>query len=674
MNRSKALLFISLLIITSVTLAQDVKYGKVSKKELEEKFYPQDTSANAVVLYKKRRTYYEYTGTSGWSLITVVHERIKIYNKDGFENATIKVPIYGRSGKNEMFGVKAYTYNLEGGKVEKTKLSKSDIFDEEITENWTSKNFTMPNLKEGTVIEWKYTITSPYYSNISDVICQYDIPIKYMEFKIKIPEFFVFKFLPSRYYPIKVKQSNVLRKLNYSYRTGKNDAYTNATTTLNHETVDVNEKIFSSVTKNIPALKEEPHVNNINNYRAKINLEMTAYIPKYGSHEYFNNSWKDVTQTIYESSRFGDQLNKKNHFSDDLSPLIADKKLPDEKMMAIFQFVKNKIKWDGTYGKYCSSKGVKNAYKEGIGNVADINLTLIAMLREAGLHANPILVSTRSNGIKLFPTTEGFNYVIAGVEKNGEVVLLDATEKYSLPNVLPLRDLNWEGRLIREHGSSTTVSLYPKKYNTKITKLSTKLERDGMISGTMITSYSNLNALEYRDNYANLDEEEIISKIEAENNAIEVENFRLNNKTKISKPVVEMIKFSSDGQVDVIGDKIYISPLLFLSLNENPFKQEERLYPIDYGSAWKNETAVAIQIPEGFSIESTPEDFSLVLPNNLGTYKMKTEVINNKITVISQTKINSAIIGANHYKILKDLYKQAIDHQLEKIVLVQSKP
>ncbi len=673
MNKSKVLLFISLLIITSVTLAQDVKYGKVSKKELEEKFYPQDTSANAVVLYKKRRTYYEYTGTSGWSLITVVHERIKIYNKDGFENATIKVPIYGRSGKNEMFGVKAYTYNLESGKVEKTKLSKSDIFDEEITENWTSKNFTMPNLKEGTVIEWKYTITSPYYSNISDVICQYDIPIKYMEFKIKIPEYFVFKYLPSRYYPIKVDQSNVLRKINYSYRT-KDDNYANAKTTLNNETVDVNEKIFSSVAKNIPALKEEPHVNNINNYRAKINLELTAYIPKNGSHKYFNNSWKDVTQTIYESSRFGDQLNKKNHFSDDLSPLIADKKLPDEKMMAIFQFVKNKIKWDGTYGKYCSSKGVKNAYKEGIGNVADINLTLIAMLRETGLHANPILVSTRSNGIKLFPTTEGFNYVIAGIEKNGEVILLDATEKYSLPNVLPLRDLNWEGRLIREHGSSTTVSLYPKKYNTKITKLSTKLERDGMISGTMITSYSNLNALEYRDNYANLDEEEIISKIEAENNAIEVENFRLNNKTKISKPVVEMIKFSSDGQVDVIGDKMYISPLLFLSLNENPFKQEERLYPIDYGSAWKNEIAVAIQIPEGFSIESTPEDFSLALPNNLGTYKIKTEVVNNKINVVSQTKINSAIIGANYYTILKDLYKQAIDHQLEKIVLVQSKP
>jgi hypothetical protein len=48
---------------------------------------------------------------------------------------------------------------------------------------------------------------------------------------------------------------------------------------------------------------------------------------------------------------------------------------------------------------------------------------------------------------------------------------------------------------------------------------------------------------------------------------------------------MEMLKFSRDNQVDIIGDKMYISPLLFLAVGENPFKQEERLYPIDYGSA-----------------------------------------------------------------------------------------
>ncbi len=332
------------------------------------------------------------------------------------------------------------------------------------------------------------------------------------------------------------------------------------------------------------------------------------------------------------------------------------------------------MKWNKINSLYTSNQGIKKAYKDGVGNVAEINLTLVAMLREAGIEANPILVSTRSHGISLYPTKDGYNYVIAGVEVFNNVILLDATEKYSSPNVLPLRVLNWKGRLIREHGSSTTIDLYPKKFNIESIKLSTKLDEEGSISGLKITTYNNLNALQYRKNYAYLAEDDLISKLEIENNDIEIEKFRISNKNNVSKPITEMIKFSRDNQVDIIGDKMYISPLLFLTVHENPFKLEERLYPIDYGSAWKKDVFIDIEIPDGYTLVTKPEDLSFELPDNLGTYKLKTELVNNKINVISQTKINMAIIGASHYKILKDLYKQIIDKQLEKIVLVKGQP
>ena len=662
-----ALVLITILFVTPNITAQEVKFGKVTKKELEEKFYPNDTTVNAVVLYKKRRTYYDYDGTTGWVVKTEVHERLKLYNKDGFQNATKKVRLYTQGGNDEKFSIKALTYNLEDEKVQKTKLEKSGIFKEEMSENWRSRNFTLPNLKDGSIVEWKYTIASPYYFNISDVICQYNIPIKYLDVKIQIPEYFEFKYLPSRYYPLKVNKSRVSKNYIFSYRTADGIAKTKS----NRGEERIMENIYETKLKNIPALIDEPYVNNINNYRAKIDFEITAYKPKYGIPKFYNTTWKDVTKTIYESQYFGTQLDKKNHFKDDLESITSGLKSQNEKITAIFQFVKNKIKWNREYGKYVSIEGIKKSYKEGVGNVAEINLTLVAMLREAGIPANPILVSTRAHGIPVFPTKSGYNYVIAGVETSNEVILLDATEKYSMPNLLPLRALNWKGRLIREHGSSTEVSLYPNKYNTKKIKLSTKLDSEGTIAGMMVTAYNNLNALQYRDNYASLTEDDLISKIENKNNGIKIEKIRLNNKTDLSKPIIEIVKFTRDNQVDIIGDKMYISPLLFLTKSENPFKQEERLFPIDYGSAWKNDISIAIEIPEGYTMASKPEDFSLVLPDNLGTYTLKIDVIGNKINVFSQTKISAPIIGANHYKTLKDLYKQAIDKQSEKIVLVQ---
>ncbi len=673
-----ALLLITALFITSNITAQEVKFGKITKKELEEKFYPNDTTADAVVLYKKRRTYYDYDQTvGGWLVKTEIHERIKLYNKDGFENATKKVKLYTQGGDDESFSIKAYTYNLSGGKVVKTKLEKKGIFKEKINKYWKSKNFTLPNLKDGCIVEWKYTISSPYYFNISDVICQYYIPIKYLDVKIEIPERFDFKYFPSRYYPLNVNTSKFNKSitLSNSNRSGGTGFTSGPTkTTVSYDKVEIPGIKYTLIKKNINALKEEPYVNNMNNYRAKIEFEIMAYRPTNGIPKFYNTTWQDVTKTIYESQYFGEQLNKKSHYKDDLANITTGITSQNEKITAIFQFVKSKIKWNEEYGKYVSITGIKKAYREGVGNVAEINLTLVSMLKEVGLKASPILVSTRAHGIPIFPTKDGYNYVIAGVETKNGVILLDATEKYSTPNVLPLRDLNWEGRLIREHGSSTTVSLYPSIYNTKRIKLSTKLDSEGTITGMMMTTYTNLNALQYRDNYASLAEDDLISKIESKNNAIEIEKIRLNNKNDFSKPIIEIVKFTRDNQVDIIGDKMYISPLLFLTINENPFKQDERLFPVDYGSAWKKEIAITIQIPEGYSIASKPEDFSLTLPDNLGAYTLKTEVVNNKINVISKIKINAAIIGANHYKTLKKLYKQAIDKQLEKIVLVQGQP
>ena len=45
------------------------------------------------------------------------------------------------------------------------------------------------------------------------------------------------------------------------------------------------------------------------------------------------------------------------------------------------------------------------------------------MLNKAGFKASPVILSTRSNGIPIFPTIDGFNYVIAAIEIENDFVL-----------------------------------------------------------------------------------------------------------------------------------------------------------------------------------------------------------------------------------------------------------
>ena len=641
----KLVIVIIVLLISNQIYAQDYNFGKVSKKELEEKYYPLDSSANAAILYKNRKTYYNY-GSGGAYLMSEIHMRIKIYNPEGFKYGTNKINIaFSKSEKESVNGLKANTYNLVGGKVEITKLDKKDIFKEGKDKFNRELKFTMPNLKEGSVIEWKYTLRSPFYTSIDDMVIQYEIPVKKYVGKVTLLEYFKFNKRQKGHFYFQIKE------------VAKNN--------LQYGTVD---KQYIVDVDNIPALKKEAYVNNINNFRAGIVFEVSQLeIPGF-AYESFSNNWEDITKNIYKSSKFGGELNKKGLLKDEMSTLKNELTSIPEKIVGGLEYVKAKVKWNGYLGKYCHD-GLKHACKTNVGNSAEVNLLLVSVLRNLGLNANPVLLSTRKNGIPLMPTSDGLNYVIAAVETEKGTVLLDATEEYSTPNVLPMRTLNWKGRLVRKDGSSSWVNLNSKVSSEKNVTMSVEIDDEGFVEGMNRTNYTSLNALNYRKTYAKIKDEEIASKIEEKNEGLEISEYKISNKKNGYKPVVELFKFSSEEFTDLIGDKIYFKPLFFSSITENPFKLDERAYPIDFGAPTSTKNMINITVPEGYAIEFVPKNLAIALPNNYGMYRFNIQVNGNKINLFSSFKINTPIYPAQNYQEIKEFYKIVIAKNLEQIVL-----
>ena len=189
----KKLSLIVLLTSISFSSAQELKFGKVTKEELSEKVCPIDSSANAMVLYKYRNTYF-IVNAAGGQMVTEVQERIKVYNKEGFEYATKDINLFKSGSSRENVGrIRANTYNLENGKIVETELEKDQIFKNEQSYNFNQVKFTMPNVKEGSVVEFKYKITSPFFTNVDEFRFQSGIPIKKIEARLKTPESYVFK-------------------------------------------------------------------------------------------------------------------------------------------------------------------------------------------------------------------------------------------------------------------------------------------------------------------------------------------------------------------------------------------------------------------------------------------------------------------------------------------------
>jgi len=667
-KRRLILIMLALFAITSN--GQEIKFGKVSKAELSEKSYAGDESANAAYLFKYRRTYFEYNQQEGFNMVTDIHERVKIYNKEGFAYATKKINLYKDGSNNEkVSNLKALTFNLVNGKVEETKLKKDGEFDTALSKYYNQRTFTMPNIKEGSVIDYKYKIISPFISNVDEFVFQHSIPVKKIDATMEAPEYFNFRVNTRGYLNIQPKKESRTDKITLTSKTrSTGSGYSQTRTSFNSDDISFSKEITKYQLTDIPALKEEPFVNNIKNYRSAVDYELAYTKFPNTVMKHYATTWEDVVKKIYQSSSFGAELNKQGYYDDEVDNLISTTSDPLQRTSLIFDFVKSKVKWNGYNGKY-TADGVKKAYKEHSGNVAEINLMLTSMLRYAGIEANPVLLSTRKNGTPLFPTRNGYNYVISGAEIDGKTILLDATDPFSAPNMLPIRTLNWVGRLIYKDGNSTTVNLIPTTKALDVVMLDVTASVDGSISGKLKEQFKNHSAMLFRKEYNKETEDVFLEQEEKENGDIEISNYELKNNENIYKPIVQSYEFYKEDALELINDKIYFSPLYHLATTENPFKLEKREFPVEFGFPWEEKYIVNTKIPDGYNVESLPESKSIGLPDNLGRFKYSIKNDGPNVKLNSSLVLNQGMISSEYYATLKEFFRQLVEKETEKVVL-----
>jgi hypothetical protein len=649
--------------------AQKHELGKVTTDELKQKMHPTDTSAVAAILFKTGEVSFEYSQQDGFFIKTNIKAKIKIYKKDGYDWGNFEMLLYNEVSAKQTLDIKsAYTYNLLGDKIEKFKLKSDGEFVEKVNEYWTKKKITMPNVKEGSIIEIEYTIKDEGTGLIDEWTFQEEIPVDFSEYTTLIPEYYVYNTHFRGWLTPKIVTEEQRKSIELRSKERTNIGGRMQNSNINVEQISYKLKKSTYTLEQIPGIKNESFTNNIKNYTASVVLELSMTMFPNQMTQSYSSDWETVTKKIYEYSDFGPELNKTGYFEKELTELLNGKTAQAEKVAIVFDFVKNRMNWNERYGYSCQL-GVKKAYQDKTGNVADINLMLISMLRYAGLDANPILISTRSNGIALYPSRSAFNYVIAGIEVENQIILLDATNKYSLPGVLPIRDLNWFGRIIRNNGSSTTVSLTPQKKSIDAITLMGSINKEGEITGKVRKKHYDYNAFAFRNNYNGISKESFIEKLEKENLGLEIEEYEVQNSGNLNEPIVENYSFKSTNSVEIIGDKLYISPLLYFSFKENPFKQEQRQYPVDFVYPNQDNFKISLAIPEGYTVESLPESKVIAMPDNYARFSYEISKNNNQIQLSYILDINKVVIENNYYDSLKDFFKELVNKNNEHIVL-----
>ncbi len=624
--------------------AQIHKFGKTTVAELEEKFSPIDSTAAAAILYKREVVKFIVGSDNYWKTLTETEVKIKIYKKSGYEYANFSKSYFVGPDADEVIFLEANTYNLVNGEVVQSKVGKDGQFTVAENNYIQTKKIALPNVSEGSIVEYRYTTTSYNYSSLDTYYFEEEIPVEWSRYVVKIPIIFGYNVTAGGSLMPEIKSE------------------------LGKSEFAESEKWTLFTLENIKPIKAEPYVNNIDNYKTLINLELSKYVDYNGNVTKYAADWPSVAKMIYKDDSFGKQVQKTDYFKKDIDILLSGIKSPEEKAALIFNFVQKRMNWS-RYGSYRAIEGVEKAYADKVGNVAEINLMLTAMFRYADLDADPVLVSTRDNGIAVFPSRNGFNYVISAINTENGIVLYDATSKNTQPNILPTRAINWTGRLVTKKGTADEINIMPKMISKKFTSLTGKLDDQGILTANVKNQYTDYLAFVFREVKSKLSKDAYLENLEKEIGNVEVSDYSNSNLLDLQKPVTEDYNLSSSSVTDFINGKMYFNPMLVFATNVNPFTDSQRKFPIDFIYPFQQRIVINLEIPEGYSVESLPSSKIFAMPDNVAKFSYNIVAKDNQIQLSVLYEMIKAIIPADDYETLKVFYKEMITKQNEKIIL-----
>lgn len=643
----KKLIYSLLAIIISLSLQAQVKefkFGNVSIEDLEMEVYPLDSGAEAVYLLDQGEAVFtEYN----LGMKMKVHVRLKILKESGFSRADITLR-YGKGSPPSR--ISAATHNLENGKVISKKIGKKEWVDEKVSDDVRSKTLSFPDVKVGSIIEYTYEQTTGSLGNLPGWSFQSSIPVQYSEYWIQIPHYGTYQPSIQGYHPSS-KQ-------------------------------DITKDYYHIIMEDVPALKREPYISSLENYRSGIQFEIKA-VNAPGYSETFMEDWEAINKQLWESETLGEVVNDTRQVRK-IYPADKNWSNNQESLVDIYNYVRDHFKWNERYA-YSVVDRSKKLWEEAEGDNADINVTLAQFLKEAGFQVYPVVLSTRRHGYlnRYVPLVKQFNYMIVCVIIDDKKILLDATDKFRPYNVLPTRVMNGEGFMVteaegvwvdlRENGEMNSKTVSGEfGFNEDLDGLEGKMEID---FSSMAASNLRSSIYAEREKAENDVEEEEEEDDEEETEGLddyktgEVENLEVENVDDVDQTLRVKYDFTTEADINVIGDKIFLSPVLLKHVDENPFKLENRLFPVELPTPIADTYLFKIKIPEGYEVEELPKSQNMVLPKGGGKYMFIAGQQGDEIQIMIRLSLSKTQYTPENYSALKELFNQVVAKQQEQIVL-----
>ncbi|WP_165806623.1 transglutaminase-like domain-containing protein [Chitinophaga parva] len=674
MNRTfKALLGLCATLFVVPVLAQDknkekipYRFGKVTAQDFAPKVYSIDSAAHAVILCDVGNA--GYNSSSG-SMEMVFHRytRVRILHKAGYDAADFSVRMRkGASAADDdrLTDLKAVTYNLENGQVVETKLDSKSVFTTKVTDHIFDESFTLPNVKEGSIIEVSYDLHRFTSYALPSWRFQGKYPREWCEYDVSIPELFNFVFMRQGYYPVTESKETRLERFHIRYEpdgaTGRSES----------SDLEQNVTDYRFVSHNMPALHEEPFTTTIRNHEQAITFQLASIRWPSGVTKNVLGSWSQLAQSLLEDENFGASLSKNNgYLADVVKQVTAGAQTGEEKARRLYAYIQHNYSCTEAERLYMDEDGLKAVFNNKKGNSTALNLLLVAMLRRAGLQAWPIILSTRDNGTTpaMYPLADRYNYVVVYAQDGDQAFSMDASRPLLGFNHLPLECYNGHARMVTPDMPAVFLEADSLQELDRTTVMAT-LDSTGNLTGNVQSQPGYYGSYKIRRDIHDKGNASFFKETGKSfyNDAL-ISNEQVSDLDSLDVPLMTSFDFKVNSTGD--EDHLYLTPLFGAATRENPFAAVERRYPVEFPYMMWEMYTLNLALPPNYEVEELPKPAVVKLNEVDGVFQYLVQASAENVQLRVVVHLTRANFQPEEYNDLRAFFDYIVKKEAEQIVL-----
>lgn len=606
-------------------------YGAIDKADLEMKDCSFEKGANAMVLFDEAEAHYKYS-----SIVMERHKRIKIFNDKGKDAANIRIEYYGTHKDEDISGLEAQTVNLNNNTIEYTPVDKKQIFTEVVDKNRTALVFTFPNVKAGSIIEFKYHWQTPYSANFPDWYFQGNIPTRYSQFIATMNVEYTCK---------------MVRKVNQKF--------------FIDTAVYINEKnhskgqTFTFALKDVHSLKDEPYMTSLQDNTDRLLFQISSS----------ERTWLKIFNVLVDAEDFGKQLKVELDKEDEVLAKVNALQNDDQKIAYLFNLVKNRITWNKIDVFYVD-QGISRTWNKKTGNSTEINLILCRLLKQSGIKAYPLVINSTGKLDPFYASYYQLDKTVVYIPVDStKQYILDATDKYNVYDQIPFDMLNSNGLYIdpdkRLFQIIPVISQTPTR---QIVFINADIKPDGKLNGSANIKSFSYNRIRAIKKYKTDGEKKYTDELREDDNNLKITSLKFENMEVDSLPLTQNIDFN----LDLPGadeNYIYVNPNLFTGLYNNPFLNEERFSDIDFSYPRIFTIDGRFKIPAGYKADVLPKNSSMLIGDKSIIFKRLAGEQDGYIVLHYSINFTRSYYTKDSYPDIRAFYKKMQEMLNEQIVL-----